>query len=105
MIQLFLKPCSLVQALEFTFDLLLMGITYTYVVRMLNRGKQRASQLYHCCSLLTNQDLCLIHIQILDVSCIGVYLYSKAASSHLQHLDSLQTCFNVIKLSIITSSL
>ena len=50
---------STVQVLGFTFDSLLTW--ESHIVRMLNCGKQRVSQLYCCRSLLTSQDLCLMY--------------------------------------------
>ena len=73
-------------------------------MRILNRGKQRASQLYRCRSLLTSQDLCLIYkYWIRPVLEYGNILYTGAASSHLQRLDHLQnriqqTCCSTFQL-------
>ena len=80
---------SSVQVLGFTFDALLTW--EPHIVRILNRGKQRVSQLYRCRSLLTSQDLCLIYKSwIRPVLEYGNILYTGAASSHLQCLDHLQ---------------
>ena len=60
-------------------------------MRMLNHGKQKGSQLYHCRSLLTSQDLCLMHKSWIHPTLeYGNILYFGAALSHLQHLDNLQ---------------
>ena len=60
-------------------------------MRMLNHGKQKGSQLYHCRFLLTSQDLCLMHKSWIHPTLeYGNILYSGAALSHLQHLDNLQ---------------
>ena len=50
---------STVQLLGFTFDSLLTW--ESHILRMLNRGKQRLSQLYCCHSFLTSRDLCLMY--------------------------------------------
>ena len=61
-------------------------------MRMLNRGKQRLSQLYCCRSLLTSQDLCLIYKSWIRLTLeYGNILYSGAALGHLQRLDNWQT--------------
>ena len=80
---------SSVQVLGFTFDALLTW--EPHIMKILNRGKQRASQLYCCRSLLTSQDISLIFRSwIRPVLEYGNILYTGAASGHLQRLDLLQ---------------
>ena len=56
---LVIPETSTVRVLGFTFDSLLTW--EPHIVSILNRGKQRASQLYCCRSLLTSQDLSLMY--------------------------------------------
>ena len=70
-------------------------------MRILNRGKQRASQLYCCRSLLTSQDLCLMYRSwIHPVLEYGNILYTGAASRHHDHLQTRtqQTCCSTFQL-------
>ena len=61
-------------------------------MNILNRGKQRASQLYCCCSLLTSQDLSLMYKSWIRPALeYGNILYAGAAFTHLQRLDRLQS--------------
>ena len=81
---------STAQVLGFTFDSLLTW--ESHIVRMLNHAKQRVSQLYHCCSLLTSQYLCLMYRSWIRPTLeYGNILYSRATLGHVQHLDNLQT--------------
>ena len=81
---------STVRVLGFTFDSLLTW--EPHIVSILNRGKQRASQLYCCRSLLTSQDLSLMYKSwICPALEYGSILYAGAASTHLQRLDCLQS--------------
>ena len=72
-----------------------MGALLTWeahIVSILNRGKQRASQLYSCRSLLTSQDLSLMYKSWVRPALeYGSILYAGAASTHLQRLDRLQS--------------
>ena len=59
---------------------------------MLNRGKQKVRELYHCCYLLSSQDLCMMHkFWIHPTLKHGNALYFEAVLSHLQYLNTLQT--------------
>ena len=81
---------STVRVLGFTFDLLLTW--EPHIVSILNCGKQRASQLYCCRSLLTSQDLSLMYKSWIRPALeYGSILYARAASTHLQQLDCLQS--------------
>ena len=78
------------QILGFSFNSLLTW--EPNIVRMLNHGKQKVSQLYRCCSLLTSQDLRLMYASWIHPTLeYGNILYCGAALSHLQRLDNLQT--------------
>ena len=81
---------STVWVLGFTFDSLLTW--ESHIVSILNRGKQRASQLYCCRSLLTSQHLSLMYKSWIRPALeYGSILYAGAASTHLQRLDYLQS--------------
>ena len=81
---------SSVRVLGFTFDSLLTW--EPHIVNILNRGKQRASQLYCCRSLLTSQDLSLMYKSWIRPALeYGNILYAGAAFTHLQRLDRLQS--------------
>ena len=84
-----ISETSTAQVLGFTFD---SSLTWeSHIERMLSHGKQKVSQLYCCCSLLTSQDLCLMYKSWIRPTLeYGNILYSGAALSHLQRLDNLQ---------------
>ena len=78
------------RVLGFTFDSLLTW--EPHIVSILNRGKQRASQVYCCRSLLTSQALSLMYKSWIHPALeYGSILYAGAASTHLQRLDCLQS--------------
>ena len=68
------------QVLGFTFD---SSLTWeSHILRILTCGKQKAGQLYHCHSLFTSQDLCLMYrLWIRPTLEYGNILYSGAAST------------------------
>ena len=62
------------------------------MVRILNHGKQMFKQLYHCCSFLSSQDLCVMYKSWIHPTLEhGNALYSEAVLSHMQYLNNLQT--------------
>ena len=79
-----------VKVLGFTFD---SSFTWQkHIDNVLKRGRQRLGQLYRCRSLFDHQDISLLYKSwirpMLEYGCI---LYSGAALSHLNRLDSFQS--------------
>ena len=68
-------------------------LTYeSHIVRMLNHGKQKVIQLYHCCYLFSSQDLCMMYKSWIRPTLEhSNALYFEAILSHLQCLNNLQT--------------
>ena len=63
-----------------------------HITDILSRARQRAGQLYRCRSLLTNQDMTNIYKSwIRPILEYGSILYSRAAATHLNRLDYLQS--------------
>ena len=81
---------SSVKVLGFLFD---SSLTWQkYIENVLNRGKQRLSQLYHCHSLFGHEGMATFYKSwIYPVFEYGSILYCRAAlSHHLNRLDLLQ---------------
>ena len=79
-----------IKVLGFYFDSLLTW--KPQISDILGRVRQQAGQLYHCHSLLTQQDMCTVYKSWIRPTLeYGNILYSGAATTHLCHLDALQS--------------
>ena len=82
---------SLIKVLRFTFDSFLLT-SEPQISNILGCAKQRTGQLYHCCSLLSEQDMCILYKSwihpILEYSNT---LCSGATNTHLHSLDDLRS--------------
>ena len=78
------------KVLGFKFDSLLTW--EPQIIDILGRARQRAGQLYRCCSFLTKQNMCIIYKSWIRPTLeYGSILYSGAANTHLHCLDDLQS--------------
>ena len=83
---------SSIKVLGFTFDTLLTS--ETHIVIVLSHARYRAGQLYHCCYLLTEQDMSTRYKSwIRPILEYGSILYSGAAITYLHCLNGLQSRF------------
>ena len=81
---------SSIKVLGFHFDFLLTW--ELQISDVLGCARQRAGQLYHCCSLLTQQDMCTVYKSWIHPTLeYGNILYSGAATTHLCHFNDLQS--------------
>lgn len=75
-----------IKVLGFKFDSLLTWAPH--IIDILGCARQRVFQLYCCRTLIRNEDLTIWIRPILEYSNI---FYSGAATTHLHHLDNLQS--------------
>ena len=80
---------SSIKVLGFHFDSLLTW--KLHISDILGCARQRAGQLYHCRSLLIQQDMCTVYKSICPTLEYGNILYSGASTTHLCCLDALQS--------------
>ena len=81
---------SSIKVLGFHFDSLLTW--EPQISDILGCARRGAGQLYCCCSLLTQNNMCTVYKSWIRPTLVyGNILYSGAATTHLHHLDALQS--------------